>query len=81
MKEILIKQTDEIERILSEKFCSIENLIESTKKSISQMQYEAAAANSCSKDANDVSFSCRRVSTTDKLPLATQNLSLRRRKV
>lgn len=77
IKELLLKQTDEFEKILSEKINVIENLIESTKKSISQFQLmQHEIVNNGSKDINDASFigGCRRKSTIDKPPFANQNM-------
>ena len=74
-----MKQTDELEKFVSEKVNVIENLIESTKKSISQiqlMQYEAA--NSGNKDINDASFiSSRRISSIDSPSFSQNTQSLR----
>ena len=73
---MLMKQTDELENFVSEKINVIENLIESTKKSISQiqlMQYEAV--NGGNRDINDASFvSSRRISSVN--PSFSQNTSL-----
>ena len=69
-----MKQADELEKILLKKISVIENLIESTKKTASMMQHEAA--NSSNKDNNDASFigGCARVSSIDKPILVNQNM-------
>lgn len=66
IKEVLIKQADELEKVLLEKINVIENLIESTKKTTSMMQHEAT--NSGNKDLNDAGFigGCTRASIIDK---------------
>ena len=73
-----MKQTDELEKFVAEKINVIESLMESTKKSISQlqlMQYEAA--NTGNKDINDASFiSNRKISSIDKPSINNQNASL-----
>ena len=73
-----MKQTDELENFVSKKINIIENLIESMKKSVSQiqlMQYEAASGGN--KDINDTSFiSSRKISSIDKPSFTNQNTSL-----
>ena len=65
IKEILMKQTDDLEKTVSEKFNVIESLIESTKQSIQLIQQQHKAANI--EDMNDASFiSSRKMSTIDK---------------
>ena len=79
IKEILMKQTDDLEKTLSEKFNVIESLIESTKQSIQLIQQQYKAANS--EDINDASFiSSRKISTIDKPNFISfdQNVSCRK---
>jgi len=65
-----MKQTDELEKVFLEKFTVIENLIESTKNTISQIQsIQYETANNANKDINDVSFNCR-LSTAQNINLS-----------
>lgn len=72
-----MKQTDELEKVFMEKFNVIENLIESTKNTISQIQLmQCEVASSASKDINDISFSCRNMSTVDRPSFVNQHMPL-----